>query len=146
MAAHLEGRQVSTLDFTGLAQKNGAVVSHVQIAEAGLDVVRIPRGEADMLLAADMAVGGERRTCSGRCRRSAAVVGNLDLQAGAGFLRDRDLVVDAGLHRRAIERATDPARSLYLHGSAIAERLFGTAQAVNTLHARHRLAERRRCR
>ena len=46
MAAHLEGRQVSTLDFTGLAQKNGAVVSHVQIADAqtaaGLDVVRIP--------------------------------------------------------------------------------------------------------
>ena len=31
MAAHLEGRQVSTLDFTGLAQKNGAVVAHVQI-------------------------------------------------------------------------------------------------------------------
>ncbi len=32
MAASLEGKQVSTLDFTGLAQKNGAVVSHVQIA------------------------------------------------------------------------------------------------------------------
>ena len=31
MAAHLEGRQVRTLDFTGLAQKNGTVVAHVQI-------------------------------------------------------------------------------------------------------------------
>ena len=46
MAAHLEGRAVKTLDFTGLAQKNGAVVAHVQIAadEAALDVVRIPLG------------------------------------------------------------------------------------------------------
>ena len=35
MAAHLEGRHVSTLDFTGLAQKNGAVVAHVQIGDDG---------------------------------------------------------------------------------------------------------------
>ncbi len=132
MAAHLEGRHVSTLDFTGLAQKNGAVVSHVQVADGPLDVVRIPRGEADMLLAADMAVAANADVL-GSCRKSAAVIGNLDLQAGAGFLRDRDLVIDAGLHRRAIERRTEPSRSQYLHGSAIAERLFGTAQAVNTL-------------
>ena len=62
MAAHLEGRQVSTLDFTGLAQKNGAVVAHVQIggaidAASDLDVVRIPLGTADLMLAADLAVG-----------------------------------------------------------------------------------------
>ncbi len=132
MAAHLEGHQVSTLDFTGLAQKNGAVVSHVQIADAPLDVVRIPRGEADLLLAADLAVAASPDVL-GSCRRAAAVIGNLDLQAGAGFLRDRDLTVDAGLHRRAIERHTDRSRSAYLHGSAISERLFGTAQAVNTL-------------
>ena len=132
MAAHLEGRQVSTLDFTGLAQKNGAVVSHVQMSPGALDVVRIPRGEADLLLAADMAVSASADVL-GRCKKGAVVTGNLDLQAGAGFLRSRDLTVDAGLHRRAIERATDKARSLYLHGSRIAERLFGTAQAVNTL-------------
>ena len=35
MAAHLEGTTVKTLDFTGLAQKNGAVVAHVQIADDG---------------------------------------------------------------------------------------------------------------
>ncbi len=133
MAAHLEGRTVSTLDFTGLAQKNGAVVSHVQIAaEAGLDVVRIPLGEADLLVGADLAVAADPDVL-GRCGPGAAVVGNLDLQAGAGFLRDRDLRIDAGLHRRAIERRTDRARSRYLRGTLIAERLFGTAQAVNTV-------------
>jgi len=136
MAAHLEGLQVTTLDFTGLAQKNGAVVSHVQMAEpsagAGLDVVRIPRGEADLLLAADLAVGAGPDVL-GRCRNNAAVIGNLDLQAGAGFLKERDLAVDAGLHRRAIGRVVDRGASVYLRGSQISERLFGTAQAVNTL-------------
>ncbi len=137
MAAHLEGRQVSTLDFTGLAQKNGAVVSHVQIADAhadggGLDVVRIPQREADLLLAADMAVGAGADVL-GRCKRSAAVVGNLDLQPGAAFIRERDLALDAGLHRRAIGRSTSAERSRFLHGAALSERLFGNAQAMNTL-------------
>ncbi len=132
MAAHLEGRQVSTLDFTGLAQKNGAVVSHVQIAEAGLDVVRIPRGTADLLLAADLAVSAGSDVL-GRCAKTAAVIGNLDLQAGATFMGDRDVKVDAGLHRRAISRATSTERSRFLRGSALSERLFGNAQAMNTL-------------
>ncbi len=132
MAAHLEGRQVSTLDFTGLAQKNGAVVSHVQIAEAGLDVVRIPRGTADLLLAADLAVSAGPDVL-GRCAKGAAVIGNLDLQAGAAFMGDRDVRVDAGLHRRAIARATSAERSRFLRGSALSERLFGNAQAMNTL-------------
>ena len=103
MAAHLEGRQVSTLDFTGLAQKNGAVVSHVQVADAGLDVVRIPTGEADLMIAADLAVGASAGVLD-RCRPGASVIGNLDLQAGAPFATNRDFVLDAGLHRRAIVR------------------------------------------
>ena len=132
MAAHLEGRQVSTLDFTGLAQKNGAVVSHVQIADAGLDVVRIPRGTADLLLAADLAVSAGPDVL-GRCAEGAAVIGNLDLQAGAAFMGDRDVRVDAGLHRRVIARHTSAERSRFLRGAALSERLFGNAQAMNTL-------------
>ncbi len=141
MAAHLEGRQVATLDFTGLAQKNGAVVSHIQIADpdAGgpeadgvLDVVRIPTGEADLMLAADLAVAAGAGVLE-RCRADAAVVGNLDVQAGAGFLTGRDLRVDAGLHRRVIERRTRAARSRYLHAAALSERLFGNAQVLNTV-------------
>ena len=73
MAASLEGKQVSTLDFTGLAQKNGAVVSHVQIARGGLDVVRIPTGEADMMIAADLAVGAQKGVLE-RMRRGGAVL------------------------------------------------------------------------
>ena len=132
MAASLEGRQVSTLDFTGLAQKNGAVISHVQVAAEGLDVVRIPTGEADVMLAADLAVGAQKGVLE-RMRRGGAVIGNLDLQANTGFLSDRDLVIDAGLHRRVIDRVVGGNASTYLRATALSERLFGQAQALNTL-------------
>jgi len=137
MAAHLEGRQVSTLDFTGLAQKNGAVVAHVQIggpidAPTDLDVVRIPLGTADLMLAADLAVAAGPGVLE-RNAPGAAVIGNLDLAATAEFKRNAALPIDAALHRRVIERTTDPRASIYLHGVRLAERLFGNAQAMNTL-------------
>jgi indolepyruvate ferredoxin oxidoreductase len=150
MAAHLEGREVSTLDFTGLAQKNGAVVAHVQIgglmggvpdggpdaairgATPELDVVRIPLGTADLMLAADLAVGAGAGVLE-RNGRHAAVIGNLDLAATAEFKRNAALPIDAALHRRVIERTTDPRASVYLHGVRLAEKLFGNAQAMNTL-------------
>ncbi len=133
MAAHLEGRQVHTLDFTGLAQKNGTVVAHVQIGEPGsLDVVRIPLGEADVMLAADLAVGAGPGVLE-RCSPKAAVIGNLDLAATAEFKFDPLLSIDALLHRTTIERATDLAASTWLHAVRLAEKLFGNSQTMNTL-------------
>jgi indolepyruvate ferredoxin oxidoreductase len=134
MAAHLDGRAVKTLDFTGLAQKNGAVVAHVQIAadEAALDVVRIPLGTADVMLAADLAVACQPGVLE-RNARSGVVIGNLDLAANADFKRDALLSIDAALHKRTIEKAVDAGRSVWLHGVHLAERLFGNAQAMNTL-------------
>ncbi len=133
MAAHIEGREVRTLDFTGLAQKNGTVVAHVQIGEPDqLDVVRVPLGEADLMIAADLAVGAGPNVLE-RCGPRSAVIGNLDLAASADFKFDPHLTIDAGLHCRTIDRATDAGQSQYLHAVRIAERLFGNAQAMNTL-------------
>jgi indolepyruvate ferredoxin oxidoreductase len=134
MAAHMDGLHVRTLDFTGLAQKNGAVVSHVQVARdaAALDVVRIPEASADLLIAADLAVAAAADVLH-RCAPHASVVGSLDLAATAGFVFDRDQAIDAGLHARVIRRATDADASLYLHAGRIAETLFGNAQAMNTV-------------
>ena len=134
MAAHIEGKAVKTLDFTGMAQKNGAVVAHVQIAanEADLDVVRIPIGTADLMLAADLAVSCGAGVLE-RNAKTSVVIGNLDLAATADFKRDALLSIDALLHRRTIEKVTDAGRSVWLHGVGLAEKLFGNAQAMNTL-------------
>jgi len=56
MAAHIEERGVSVLNQTGLAQKFGAVTGHVRIAARQKDIhsVRIPSGEAQLVLGADL--------------------------------------------------------------------------------------------
>jgi len=62
MAAHIEGKRFSTIDQFGMAQKGGAVTSHVRIAldEAALGAVRLSSGSADLVLGCDSLVtGGE---------------------------------------------------------------------------------------
>jgi indolepyruvate ferredoxin oxidoreductase len=59
MAAHLEGKSASVLDFMGFAQKGGAVLSFVRFADRPerLNQVRIDTQQADALLACDLVVG-----------------------------------------------------------------------------------------
>ena len=49
MAAHLEGKGASVLDFTGFAQKFGPVLSFIRLANSPDDIhqVRIDQGAAD---------------------------------------------------------------------------------------------------
>jgi indolepyruvate ferredoxin oxidoreductase len=58
MASHLEQKGVTVLDVTGLAQKGGAVMSHVQIATRPDDIhaTRIAMGEADLVIGCDAIV------------------------------------------------------------------------------------------
>ncbi len=58
MAAHLEGKAASVLDFMGFAQKGGAVLSFVRLAERAdlLHQVRIDAQQADAVLACDLVV------------------------------------------------------------------------------------------
>ncbi|AHG63318.1 indolepyruvate ferredoxin oxidoreductase family protein [Advenella mimigardefordensis] len=66
MAAHLEQKGVNVLDITGLAQKGGAVVSHVQIGyqPADLHSTRIGMGEADLIIGCDAIVAASREITS----------------------------------------------------------------------------------
>ena len=61
-AAHFDGKFASTLDATGLAQKGGAVVSHVRVSppEAAHPVTRVPAASVDLLIAADQVTAASR--------------------------------------------------------------------------------------
>ena len=58
MAAHLEGKGVSVLDMSGLAQKYGAVMSHVKIASSAdqVHVARLGTGDARLVIGCDLVV------------------------------------------------------------------------------------------
>src|SRR5258708_36363813 len=96
MAAHLDGRGCSALDFTGLAQKNGAVMSHVRIPPAPEDIAtgRIASGGADLILGCDI-VGSTSATALSRVARSATLaIGNADLQPNATLVMNRGIDFD----------------------------------------------------
>jgi indolepyruvate ferredoxin oxidoreductase len=58
MAAHLEGKGATVLDMSGLAQKYGAVMSHVQVAATPdqMHATRLDTGGASLVLGCDLVV------------------------------------------------------------------------------------------
>ncbi|MEC9311133.1 MAG: 2-oxoacid:acceptor oxidoreductase family protein, partial [Pseudomonadota bacterium] len=58
MAAHLEGKGSSVLDFTGFAQKFGTVLSYIRLSNAPetLNQVRIDQAAADAVIGCDVVV------------------------------------------------------------------------------------------
>ena len=58
MAAHIEGIGCAVLDMTGMAQKGGAVMSHLRMnrTPADIDTIRIADGGADLVIGCDSVV------------------------------------------------------------------------------------------
>ncbi len=88
MAAHLDGRQAAALDVTGLAQKGGAVLSHLAIAPAGAPepAALIAPGRADTVIAGDaiVAAGADALSLADPGRTNA--VADADLAPTAEFV------------------------------------------------------------
>lgn len=132
-AAHLAGLSATVLDFTGLAQKNGAVVSQVRIAPRAelIHAVRIGAGETDLLLGTDalVAVGPDalRKFAGGR----GSMVLNTDETPTADLVTDRDATLPmAEIIETLLQRAD---QGFQLKATRIAEGLFGNAVASNVL-------------
>jgi indolepyruvate ferredoxin oxidoreductase len=133
MAAHLEHRGVSVLDMTGLAQKNGAVVSHVRIANAPeeLHATRIAAGEAKLVLACDILTGVGYEQLAKMQKGVTKALVNSALVMPAGFTRDPDLVFPRGSMEREIEDAVEPGDAEFLDATKLAAGLMGDSIATN---------------
>ena len=133
MAAHLDGKGCSTLDMTGLAQKGGAVVSHVRLAARPEDIhaVRISAGGARLVLGCDLVVAAGFEALSKiEHGRSHAVI-NAQRTPTAAFVRDPDAVFpDQELHD-LIEEAAGPDHATFVEATRIATALLGDSIATN---------------
>ena len=133
MAAHLESKGCSVLDQTGLAQKGGAVVSHVRIAARPGDITttRIAGGAADLVLGCDAVVtAGADTRATMRAGKTAVVVNTHQTMTG-DFTRDADLVFPAEALMRGIERAAGARQVDRVDATRIATALTGDAIATN---------------
>ena len=92
MAAHLDGKGVSTLDMTGLAQKYGAVFSHLRIADQPEDIhaARIATGEANALIGGDLVVSASTEALSKMIEGRTRAVVSASATPTAEFTHNRD--------------------------------------------------------
>ncbi len=97
MAAHLEGKQASVLDFMGFAQKGGAVLSFVRVAPTLdlLNQVRIDTQQADVLLACDMVVGASPDALGTVKAGRTVILANTHELPTASFVRNPDASLQA---------------------------------------------------
>lgn len=89
MAAHLEGKGVSVLDMAGLAQKGGAVWSHVRIADRPdqLFAARVAAGEANAVIGCDLVVAASDDSLAKMRAGHTRVVVNSDQTMTSEFVR-----------------------------------------------------------
>ncbi|WP_029040935.1 indolepyruvate ferredoxin oxidoreductase family protein [Cucumibacter marinus] len=134
MAAHIEGKAAMILDMAGLAQKGGAVLSHVRIAETPDQVTspRIVTGGADLLLAADdvVAAGMEGATLCDPARTNGVV--NTKVTPVADFVRNRDFDFKAGAVVTAVKKNVKSDQH-FRNFTDLAEIVAGDAIATNIM-------------
>lgn len=133
MAAHLEGKAASVLDFMGFAQKGGSVLSFVRLADSRerLHQVRIDTQQADAILACDVVVGASADALQtvryGRTR----VLANIHEIPVAESLRnpDADLHVDLLLEKMRFVAGEEQVETF--DAQSLAEEFLGDTLAAN---------------
>ncbi len=133
MAAHLDGKGVTVLDMTGLAQKGGAVMSHVRLAERQeqLHSARIATGEAMLILGCDLVVTVTDDVLSKAAPSSTRAIVNTGHAITGEFLRNPDREFPAGAMEQAVVDTLGRAATDFIDATRLATRLMGHSIATN---------------
>lgn len=147
MAAFIEGKGTLNLDMAGMAQKGGAVWSHIRIArrQEALHAPRIAEGEANLLLGCDLVVSANAETLS-KLRQglsqalvnseeslTSAFVRNFARQAETGDLQQHpDTRFPTSGMNGQIREAVGEGQAEFIDASHLATALMGDSIATNT--------------
>ncbi|USG62653.1 indolepyruvate ferredoxin oxidoreductase family protein [Sneathiella marina] len=133
MAAHIENKGASILDQTGLAQKNGAVMSHVRIANNAdeLSGTRIPNRQTDLVVGCDLVVAAGRDALQtydlGRTR---AII-NDHVVPVAAFTLSPDLAMDRDTLTGLVADSIGREQAEFINSTTLATALMGDSIAAN---------------
>ena len=139
MAAHLDGKGVTALDMTGLAQKFGAVFSHVRIAERPEDIhaVRVAAGEANAVIGGDIVVTANTEALAKMQTGATRAVVNCTETPTAEFIRNPDWQFPLDRMQQTILEATGEGRADFIDANGLATALMGDAIYGNLLLLGH---------
>ena len=132
MAAHLDGKGVTVLDMTGLAQKGGSVFSHIRIADrpADLHAVRIATGEANAVIGGDLVVTASVDALAKMAVGTHGVVNCFETPTSE-FTRNPDWAFPQDKMQAAIVEAVGKKNFDFLDAGSLATKLLGDAIATN---------------
>jgi len=133
MAAHLQGKACSVLDMTGLAQKGGAVMSHVRLADKAEDIqsTRVGTGMADLVIGCDLIVtaGKDALSRMGEGRTFAAI--NANGTPTSTFIKNPNWQFPGEAAEQDIVKACGEGRVDMIDAASIATALMGDNIATN---------------
>ncbi len=134
MAAHIEGKALSVLDMAGLAQKGGAVSSHVRLAPSPEDLyaTRIAMGEADLVLGCDLiTTAGNDALSKIHAGRTKAVLNTAESPT-ADFVRNPNWQFGtAGMLQQVREAVGSDDRAAAVDATGLATQLLGDGIYTN---------------
>ncbi len=133
MAAHLEGKGAGMIDMAGLAQKGGAVFSHIRIANTPEEIhaIRVAAGGADLVLGGDSVVVGSKKMLGAiKAGHTRVVVNTAEFLPG-DFTRNADYSLPTERLKRAITAAAGPGQSHFVDASRLATGLLGNSIGSN---------------
>ena len=132
-AAFIEGKGAALIDMVGISQKNGAVVTHIKIAETpqAISAVRVTRGGADLILGCDLVTSASGRILDAASRqRTAAVVNSHEIMP-AQFTHDANFTLPGSDLTLRVAGAIKPGALHAVDASGLAVELLGDSIAAN---------------
>jgi indolepyruvate ferredoxin oxidoreductase len=134
MAAHLEGKGVGVIDMAGLAQKGGAVYSHIRIASKPDEIhaIRVAAGGADLVMAGDIVVSGGKKVLSAFKPGTKVVVNSFEYMPG-DFTRNADFSLPLERIKRALGSSAGHDVRDFVNATRIATELLGRSIGGNMI-------------
>ena len=135
MAAHLERKGASELDFMGFAQKFGPVLSYLRIGNQPADInqVRIEPARADALIGCDLVVSSSpKASITYRKDHTRALLNTAEMLTG-DFVRHRDASLNADERVAAIEATIGQERVKTIDANGLARRIMGDSIYANVM-------------
>jgi indolepyruvate ferredoxin oxidoreductase len=133
MAAHVEGKGVTVLDMSGLAQKGGPVMSHVRIANAPEDLhaARIGTGEASLAIGCDLVVAASPDALAKMSAPKTRAVINATTAPTADFVRNPNWQLPGSNLLHDITEACGKENVDFIPSGSISTNLMGDSIATN---------------
>ncbi len=133
MAAHLEGKGAGVIDMAGLAQKGGAVYSHIRIANTPEEIhaIRVAASGADLVLGGDIVVVGTKKVLGAIKTDHTRVVVNTAEFLPGDFTRNADFYLPTERLKRTITAAAGAGRSHFIDAGRLATALLGQSIGAN---------------